>query len=450
MCDVRGGRIAMIFQEPMNALNPVKTVGEQILEAIALHRPDNEANMRKKAIALLRETGIPEPEERFGWYPHQLSGGQKQRVMIAMALACEPALLIADEPTTALDVTVQAQILRLLDEIRKRRALAMLFISHDLGVVAQTADRIGVLKDGVLVEEAPCERFFRHPEHPYTRSLLRHYDARRKDSLDMSESEILLETKHLYVRFASGGLFRQKRVVEALKDVSVRIERAKTLALVGESGSGKSTLGKAILSLVPVSAGEIRFNGVVLNRLDKKALRPYRRKIQMIFQDPFASLDPRMRVEEIIAEGVRAVGMQVENMRAYVREQLQAVELDADAAGRYPHAFSGGQRQRIAIARALAVRPELIVCDEPTSALDVVTREQVLDLLRRIQRRSGVAYLFITHDLALVPRIADEVAVMRRGEIVECGDVESVMNRPKHSYTQKLLQSAPHIPFRES
>jgi peptide/nickel transport system ATP-binding protein len=448
MCDVRGGRIAMIFQEPMNALNPVKTVGEQIVEAIALHRPESEAQMRKKAIELLLETGIPDPKERFGWYPHQLSGGQKQRVMIAMALACEPALLIADEPTTALDVTVQAQVLELLNEIRKRRSLAMLFISHDLGVVAQTADRIGVLKEGVLVEEAPCEHFFKRPKHPYTRTLLHRYDTSTKNA-DASRNEILLETRHVYVRFTSGGLFRRKRVVEAVKDVSVRIPRSKTLALVGESGSGKSTLGKAILSLVPVSEGEIRFNGVMLNRLDEKALRPYRRKIQMIFQDPFASLNPRMRIGEIIAEGMEATGMKVDDRDAYIRSLLEAVELEGDAMHRFAHAFSGGQRQRIAIARALAVEPDLIVCDEPTSALDVVTREQVLDLLRRIQQRRGVAYLFITHDLALVPRIADTVAVMRQGEIVEYGDVETVMNSPKHPYTQKLLQSVPHIPFTE-
>ena len=450
MQHIRGSRIAMIFQEPMSALNPVMTVGVQVEEVVRLHLKLSKAKAKAHVLSLFEEVAIPDPEVRYSWYPHQLSGGQKQRVMIAMALACEPDLLIADEPTTALDVTIQAQVLQLLKRIKKERGFSILFITHDLSVVAQVADRIAVMQKGRIVETAEAEMFFKSPKHPYTRQLLKDALGSGKRALT-PPSHPLLEVRNLKVYFSvKKGIFQRKRSdIKAVDGVSFRIEKGKTLALVGESGSGKSTLGQAILSLVPVTEGEISFEGTNLVGLSKTQLQPYRQKIQVIFQDPFAALDPRMRVGEIIAEGMESLGIgptSKRERREIIVKLLQKVELAGDVIDRYPHEFSGGQRQRIGIARALAVEPELIICDEPTSALDVTVRAQVLQLLKRIQEETGVSYLFITHDLSIVPAIADEVAVMQWGKIVEQGRVAEVMKCSQEAYTKTLLAAAPKLP----
>ena len=451
MQKIRGQSIAMIFQEPMSALNPVMTVGEQVAEVIKIHLGLQKSEMKRKVISLFKEVALKDPEERYNWYPHQLSGGQKQRVMIAMALACEPDLLIADEPTTALDVTIQAQVLALLKKIQEERKLSILFITHDLAVVAQMADRVAVMKEGKIVEEARCEAFFHAPQHAYTQALL-------KDALPLKEeremaltSDTLLEVKELKVHFPIKKGFFQRTVgyVKAVDGVSFSIPRAKTLALVGESGSGKSTIGQAILSLLTITEGNITFEGKDLSHLSTSELKPYRQKIQVVFQDPFSALNPRMIIGDIIREGMVSLGVGSKNRALQdekIAELLIKVDLEAEYMYRYPHEFSGGQRQRIGIARALAVNPELIICDEPTSALDVSVRTQILQLLQKLQDESGVSYLFITHDLSLIPIIADEVAVMKEGKIVEQGSVEDVMENPQHPYTQTLLKAAPKLP----
>lgn len=454
MQKVRGKSIAMIFQEPMSALNPVMTVGAQVAEVLQIHLGLKKEQMKEKVLALFKEVALKDPEERYHWYPHQLSGGQKQRVMIAIALACEPELLIADEPTTALDVTIQAQVLVLLKDICKKRSLSILFITHDMAVVSEMADRIAVMKAGEIVEQEDSKDFFTNPQHPYTKQLLA--DARvTKVYHDVEEEDKpLLEVEGLKVHFPiKKGLF-QKTVgfVKAVDDVSFSIGRGKTLALVGESGSGKSTIGKAILSLLEETEGKVRFEEQNLVGLDKVALRPYRRKIQVIFQDPFSALNPRMTIADIIREGMVSLGVGAKKREAQnkaIEKLLLKVGLEATHMQRYPHEFSGGQRQRIGIARALAVEPELIICDEPTSALDVSVRTQVLALLTKLQEESGVSYLFITHDLSIIPMVADEVAVMKEGKIVEQGHVEDVMKNPQHAYTQKLLASAPKLTHKE-
>jgi peptide/nickel transport system ATP-binding protein len=370
--------------------------------------------------------------------------------MIAMALACEPELLIADEPTTALDVTVQKQVLALLTEIQKHRNLSILFITHDMAVVAQVADRIAVMRHGEIVEMAQREHFFQAAVHPYTQKLLQ--DARGSTgNREQRTGSRLLEVKDLKVHFpVKKGLFRRTvGYVKAVDGVTLSIPKGKTLALVGESGSGKSTLGQAILSLVPVTSGHILFQGKALTQLSERERKVYRRKIQVIFQDPFSSLDPRMSIAEILREGMDALGAGPQGKEAqdlYMKQLLETVEMDPASIYRYPHEFSGGQRQRIGIARALAVEPELIICDEPTSALDVSVRAQVLTLLDKLQRERGLSYLFITHDLSIVPLIADEVAVMKDGKIVEQGSVEAVMQHPQERYTQTLLAAAPKLP----
>jgi len=453
MQKIRGRSIAMIFQEPMSALNPVMTVGEQVAEVLRIHLGLKKEAVKAKVISLFKEVALKEPQERYSWYPHQLSGGQKQRVMIAMALACEPELLIADEPTTALDVTIQAQILALLKKIREERNLSILFITHDMAVVSEMADRIAVMKEGEILEEAPRDHFFKNPQHPYTKALLA--DARAlKEERDSAHGETLLEVKNVKVYFPVKKGFFQRTVgyVKAVDDVSFSIARGKTLALVGESGSGKSTIGKAILSLVDTTAGEIDFNGQTLTGLNAAELKPYRRKIQVIFQDPFSALNPRMTIGNIIREGMESLNVGPKTraeQNSYIQELLKKVDLEAEYMERYPHEFSGGQRQRIGIARALAVQPELIICDEPTSALDVSVRAQVLTLLKKLQKESGVAYLFITHDLSIIDLVADEVAVMKEGKIVEQGSVKEVMQSPQHTYTQTLLASAPKLPISE-
>jgi len=453
MQKIRGSSVAMIFQEPMSALNPVMTIGEQVAEVIKIHLGLKKEAIKKKVISLFEEVALKDPQERYNWYPHQLSGGQKQRVMIAIALACEPDLLIADEPTTALDVTIQSRVLKLLKKIQVRRNLSILFITHDMGVVAQVADRVAVMRYGEIVEEAPCNVFFTDPKHPYTKSLLKDAMPSKEYKEVAVKSQKLLEVEDLKIHFPIKKGFFQRTVghTKAVDGVSFAIPKGKTLALVGESGSGKSTIGKAVLSLIPITQGTIRFEDQDLAHLSPSALKPYRRKIQVVFQDPFSALNPRMTIGDIIREGMVSLGVGSKSRAlqdAKISELLLKVELEADHMHRYPHEFSGGQRQRIGIARALAVEPELIICDEPTSALDVSVRAQILRLLQKLQHESGVSYLFITHDLSIVPTIADEIAVMKEGKIVEQGSVEKVMKDPQHPYTQKLLLSAPKLPTR--
>ena len=450
MQKVRGRKIAMIFQEPMTALNPVMTIGEQVAEVIRLHLELSEKEIKSKVIELFEEVALKDADTRYSWYPHQLSGGQKQRIMIAMALACEPELLIADEPTTALDVTIQAQVLALLKEIQKKRSLSILFITHDMGVVAQMADTIAVMRHGELLEIASRDNFFENPQHPYTQSLLRDALPSSEVKSSMQESSSLLEIEDLKVYFPIKKGFFKRTVghTKAVDGISLHIPKGRTLALVGESGSGKSTIGTAILRLIDATEGSITFKGVDLTTLSQKELLPYRRKIQIVFQDPYSALNPRMTVGEIIREGMVSlqVGLQDKNIQDMViKDLLVKVGLEFEHFYRYPHEFSGGQRQRIGIARALAVEPELIICDEPTSALDVSVRAQVLKLLKKLQKEQGLSYLFITHDLSIISTIADEVAVMKEGKIVEQGSVEEVMKRPKDEYTKKLLASAPQL-----
>ena len=451
MQKIRGRSVAMIFQEPMSALNPVMTVGEQVAEVIRLHLGLQKEAVKAKVISLFEEVSLGTPEEHYRRYPHQLSGGQKQRVMIAMALACEPDLLIADEPTTALDVTIQAQVLTLLKRIRKKRRLSILFITHDMGVVSQMADRVAVMKEGTLLETAERNRFFSGAEHPYSRQLLNDASAMqaREKKNDMT-AETLLEVKDLKVYFPVKKGFFQKTAgyIKAVDGVTFRIPKGKTLALVGESGSGKSTIGQAILRLVDANGGKIDYRGVNIAALKEKSLKAYRSKIQVVFQDPYSALNPRMTVGEIIREGMVSLKVGVQDKTVQDKRiiaLLEKVGLPGTYRSRYPHEFSGGQRQRIGIARALAVEPELIICDEPTSALDVTVRAQVLALLKKLQEETGVSYLFITHDLSIIPAIADRVAVMKEGRLVEQGSVESVLKNPQHDYTKLLLASAPKI-----
>jgi peptide/nickel transport system ATP-binding protein len=515
---VRGRRVAMIFQEPSTALNPVLTVGRQITEVIERH---GGGDPRQKALELLRAVGIEDPERRYEQYPFQLSGGLKQRAMIAAALAVDPEVLIADEPTTALDVTIQAQILELLAKLQAERGMALLLITHDLAIVAQMAQRIAVMYAGEIVEVAERDAFLRAPQHPYSQKLFAALPTPQRRSGELAvirgqvpaltqpfghcrfaercdfvfercrveaprllepapghfarchlreeglaapreksagpgegtvrqeEGKVLLEAKDLKVHFPiRKGIFRRTvGHVRAVDGVSLALREGRTLALVGESGSGKTTVGKAILQLIPPTAGSVRLREEELVGRSRAELRPRRRAMQIVFQDPYASLNPRLRVAEILLEGMRSLGIlgsdaeRLERLKSLLGE----VGLPADALGRYPHEFSGGQRQRIAIARALAVEPELIVCDEPTSALDVSVQAQILNLLRALQQRLGIAYLFITHNIAVVDYLAHEVAVMHRGKIVERGAVDEVLRRPQHPYTKTLLAAVPTI-----
>jgi peptide/nickel transport system ATP-binding protein len=531
---LRGGAMGMIFQEPATSLNPVLSIGYQIGESLALQRGLRGAAARKRGIELLELVGIPDPERRYDEYPFQLSGGMKQRAMIAMVLAGEPRLLIADEPTTALDVTIQAQVLDLLASLQRERGMGLLLITHDLGVVSRVADRVGVMYAGQLVEVAHREKFFSSPAHPYSRALfaaLPAADARGKPLLtirgrvpaldstftgcrfadrcdyvkDMCRSKepplvplddgqhvrcyfpvygalrgvgsvpalapdsvpgsgpglfplsaarlepvedqkALLQVAELKVHFPirKGVFQRVAGHVRAVDGVTLSLPPGKTLALVGESGCGKTTVGKAILQLVKPDGGSVQLNGVDLTRLTSGQLRPLRAAMQMVFQDPFASLNPRMRVGAIIAEGIQALRLR-ENVEQRVCELLQQVGLAPEMANRYPHEFSGGQRQRIAIARSLAVGPQLLICDEPTSALDVSVQAQILNLLKELQARLGLAYLFITHNIAVVDYLAQEVAVMYLGRIVERGTTDEVLRDPKHPYTQALIAAVPRI-----
>lgn len=516
----RGARIGMIFQEPMTSLNPVLSVGTQVVEALRHHRKLGRRAARDEARNLFHDVGLPEPKQRFGEFPHQLSGGMKQRVMIAIALAGNPDVLIADEPTTALDVTIQAQILELLARLQSEYSMGLLLITHDLGVVSRVADRVAVMYAGELVEQASREELFSHPRHPYTRRLFSsmprmdkrgggalsvipgnvpalnqafracrfaprcgyawsacHEKAPRwrrdggtdvlchlydeaypahpppeKDLPDPGEQAFaaspeqgsVMQVRNLQVHFPihKGILKRTVGHVRAVDGVSLTLERGQTLALVGESGCGKTTTARALPQLIHPTGGDIAYAGASLRGLSERALRPIRRQIQVVFQDPFSSMNPRMLVRDIIAEGLDGGA---DRHHAWLVELLDQVGLPASTLDRYPHEFSGGQRQRIAIARALAVEPKVLVCDEPTSALDVSVQAQILNLLARLQANMGLAYLFITHDISVVAYLAHEVAVMYLGRIVERGKVDEVLNRPAHPYTQALLSAVPTV-----
>ncbi len=446
MCSIRGKKIAMIFQDAMTALNPVHTVGQQIEETLKLHTALNRDKIRDRCIELLGEVGIPEPEKRIDWYPHQMSGGQQQRVMITMALACEPDVLLADEPTTALDVTIQKQILELVQNLTHSHQLAVLLITHDMGVVRHTADRVGVMYQGAIIEQGNCADFFANPREDYSGRLINSLPA--MDSYRADTEEVpLLKVEDLAVHFpVRKGLFQRiHSYTRAVNGVSFTIGKGETLALVGESGCGKTTTGRAILNLESVTSGNIWYNNQPLNTLSRKEMMPLRRKIQVIFQNPFSSMNPRMTVGNIIEEGMVSLGMSLSASERQERIEalLTRVKLEPEHRLQYPHEFSGGQRQRIAIARALAVEPDLIICDEPTSALDVSIRAEVLDLLLELQSELQVSYLFITHDLSIIPHIAHRVAVMKEGVIVEQGKAEAVLGNPEHHYTRQLLAAVP-------
>ncbi|KQN69757.1 MULTISPECIES: ABC transporter ATP-binding protein [unclassified Devosia] len=441
---VRGNQVGMIFQEPMSSLNPVHTVGKQIGEVLAVHQGMRKTAARQRTLELLGEVGIPDPESRIDDYPHQLSGGQRQRVMIAMALANNPKLLIADEPTTALDVTVQAQILALLKSLQQRHGMAMLFITHDLTIVRRIADRVAVMTGGEIVESGPTAEIFARPQHAYTKKLLA-AAPKGAPNLPNGHAPTLVETKDLKVWFPikRGLLRRVVGHIRAVDGVDLAIKRGETLGVVGESGSGKSSLGYAILRLIP-SNGKIVVLGETVSQKSSKGLRPLRRHMQIVFQDPFGSLSPRMSVSEIIGEGLRVhmPNLSSTERSAKVEAALKEVGLDPAAADRYPHEFSGGQRQRIAIARALVIEPDFLVLDEPTSALDISIQAQVIDLLRAVQQKRNLTYLFISHDLRVVKALAHSLVVMRHGKVVETGPAAAIFARPRDPYTRQLMAAA--------
>ncbi|KAA5603437.1 ABC transporter ATP-binding protein [Blastochloris sulfoviridis] len=441
---VRGDDITMVFQEPMSSLNPLHTIEKQIGEIIELHRPLRGAAVRARTIELLTQVGIPDPAARLGSYPHQLSGGQRQRVMIAMALANEPDLLIADEPTTALDVTVQAQILTLLKELQGRLGMAILFITHDLGIVKKIADRVCVMNGGKIVEEGAVSRIFEAPEHPYTKALMA-AEPKGEPAPPQPEAPVVVETTDLKVWFPikRGVLRRTIGHIKAVDGVSLAIRKGETLGVVGESGSGKTTLGLAILRLIS-SDGPIVFMGAPVQGLGFKEMRPHRRNMQIVFQDPYGSLSPRMSVEDIIAEGLLVHQPRLTEAERAVRvvAALEDVGLDPETRFRYPHEFSGGQRQRIAVARAMVLEPSFVVLDEPTSALDMLVQAQIVDLLRDLQRRRDLTFLFISHDLKVVAALASRLLVMRAGKVVEEGPAERLFRAPESPYTRALFAAA--------
>jgi len=447
----RGSKISMIFQEPMSALNPVIKVGKQVEEVLKIHLNLKRDELKEKVLALFNEVGLKNPKIKYEAFPHQLSGGEKQRVVIAIALACEPSFLIADEPTTALDVTIQAKILKLLKDIQRKRDLSILFITHDMGVVYTISDRVAVMREGEVLEIAYKRDFFQNPIHPYTKQLLEDFNILKGKKKKSTDSSNILEVKDLKVYFKiKKGIFqRVVSEVKAVDKISFNIKKGKSLALVGESGSGKSTIAKAILKLIDINGGSILFEGVDIAKLSQKKMLKYRSKIQIIFQDPYSSLNPRMRIGDIIKEGMISLGVAPKSKMAQdiiIKQLLEKVGLKSEYIDRYPHQFSGGERQRINIARALAVKPKLIICDEPTSALDVSVRLKILNLLKKLQDEQNLSYLFITHDLSLVPLIADDIAVLNRGRLVEFGKVEEVMKNPKNNYTKKLLNSTLKVP----
>ena len=444
---VRGNEISFIFQEPMTSLNPLHTIEKQLRESIELHQDPLQsltgAEIEARIIALLERVGLPDPASRLGAYPHQLSGGQRQRVMIAMALANGPELLIADEPTTALDVTIQAQILDLLMLLKQQDGMGMLFITHDLGIVRQIADRVCVMQDGKIVETGPTKDIFKAPQHPYTQKLLNAHSVGAPQPFDPSASVIAQATNaKIWFPIQRGVLKRTVGHVKAVNDVSLTLRAGETIGIVGESGSGKSTLAMAIMRLISFE-GKIAFEGRDIGALKTRDLRALRKDMQIVFQDPYGSLSPRMTCAQIIAEGLGVHGTPSgRSQEDLVEEILQEVGLDPEMQHRYPHEFSGGQRQRIAIARAMVMRPKLVVLDEPTSALDMTVQVQIVDLLRNLQKAHGLAYLFISHDLRVVRAMSHTVIVMKEGDVVEHGPVSEVFEAPKTQYTRGLMAAA--------
>ncbi|RWP62208.1 ABC transporter ATP-binding protein [Mesorhizobium sp.] len=441
---VRGNKITMIFQEPMTSLNPLHTIEQQIVEVLTLHQGLGDRQAKARTLELLNEVGIREPEKRLDAYPHQLSGGQRQRVMIAMALANEPELLIADEPTTALDVTVQAQILELLAELKSRKGMSMLFITHDLGIVRKIADRVCVMTKGKIVETGPTKEIFANPQHSYTRHLLA-AEPKGKPPAANTAARPVMTGQDIKVWFPIKKGFFRRTVdnVKAVDGIDVTVRAGQTLGVVGESGSGKTTLGLALARMIS-STGTIQFNGREINELSFNAMRPLRRELQIVFQDPFGSLSPRMSVSEIIEEGLKIhePKLSPDERDKRIVDVLGEVGLDPATRNRYPHEFSGGQRQRIAIARAMVLNPRFVMLDEPTSALDMSVQAQVVDLLRSLQAKHDLAYLFISHDLKVIRALANDVIVMRNGRIVEAGPSEQIFERPQTDYTKALISAA--------
>ena len=447
---LRGERMAMIFQEPMTALNPVMKVGDQVSEMLEIHTDMDKAARLTRVIEVMRDVNLPEPERLVHSYPHQLSGGQRQRIMIAMALALEPVLLIADEPTTALDVTTQAQILELIKDIQRRHGTGVMFITHDFGVVAEIADRVVVMQHGRVVEEGQAKLLLSHPQTPYTKMLMASVPSLEPPGrASRAHAEPALETKNLAKTYVSGGWFGGKRTVKAAEAVELVVRRGETLGVVGESGSGKSTVARCIVRLIDPTEGEIWLAGHQIAKMNQAALRAFRRDVQIVFQDPYRSLNPRRTVGASVIEGPMNFGLGRGQAMERARELMRVVGLSPDALDRFPHQFSGGQRQRICIARALAMEPKVLIADEAVSALDVSVQAQVLDLLDEVRIKFDLAMLFITHDLRVAAQVCDRIMVMQHGLVVEEGATAEVYANPQHPYTQALLQAAPgrHVTF---